>query len=135
MMCNCGCILSVHLLLIEFKPPSYKGGAINFERNGLRPKNFRICGTMGIMCWNFLYFKFSILLLIFIKKSNFAWLKVLNRYLIYEITCYAPEGKEILRNWGIPDTMAARCFVILGYIDGDYPASKPRKENRFVIIK
>ena len=90
---------------------------------------------MGIMCWNFLYFKFSILLLIFIKKSNFAWLKVLNRYLIYEITCYAPEGKEILRNWGIPDTMAARCFVILGYIDGDYPASKPRKENRFVIIK
>ena len=67
----------------------YKGGAINFERNGLRPKNFRICGTMGIMCWNFLYFKFSILLLLFIKqKSNFAWLKVLNRYLIYEITCY-----------------------------------------------
>ena len=53
MMCNCGCILSVHLLLIEFKPPSYKGGAINFERNGLR----------------LLYFKFSILLLLFIKKE------------------------------------------------------------------
>ena len=46
-----------------------------------------------------------------------------------------PEGAEILQSWNIPDTMVARCFVILGYIDGDYPASKPRKEGRFVIIK
>lgn len=46
-----------------------------------------------------------------------------------------PEGEKILQSWNIPDTMVARCFVILGYIDGDYPASKPRKEGRFVIIK
>ena len=46
-----------------------------------------------------------------------------------------PEGEKILQSWNIPDTMVARCFVILGYIDGDYPTSKPRKEGRFVIIK
>lgn len=45
------------------------------------------------------------------------------------------EGEEILRDWQIPETMTARCFVIIGYIDGDYPAPKPRKEGRFVIIK
>lgn len=52
-----------------------------------------------------------------------------------EETFSTPEGEEILRNWGIPDTMAARCFVILGYINGDYPASKPRKEGRYRIIR
>lgn len=45
------------------------------------------------------------------------------------------EGEKILRDWQIPDTMTARCFVIVGYIDGDYPVSKPRKEGRFSIIK
>ena len=52
-----------------------------------------------------------------------------------EETFSTPEGEKILRNWGIPDTMTARCFVILGYIDGDYPASKPRKDGRYMIIK
>lgn len=43
-------------------------------------------------------------------------------------------GKALLREWNIPDTDTARCFVILGYCDGNYPAVKPRKENRFLII-
>lgn len=43
-------------------------------------------------------------------------------------------GMELLREWGIPDTDTARCFVILGYCDGSYPQIKPRKENRFLII-
>lgn len=43
-------------------------------------------------------------------------------------------GRELLRKWGIPETDTARCFVILGYCDGDYPPIKPRKDNRFVII-
>lgn len=43
-------------------------------------------------------------------------------------------GKELLKEWGIPDTNIARCFVILGYCDGDYPQMKPRKDNRFLII-
>ncbi len=44
-------------------------------------------------------------------------------------------GRELLREWGIPDTETSRCFVILGYCDGDYPKVKPRKENRFLIIE
>lgn len=43
-------------------------------------------------------------------------------------------GMELLKEWDIPDTDIARCFVILGYCDGSYPQKKPRKENRFLII-
>ena len=43
-------------------------------------------------------------------------------------------GKELLKEWGIPNKDIARCFVILGYCDGNYPQMKPRKENRFLII-
>ena len=43
-------------------------------------------------------------------------------------------GRELLKAWNIPDTDTARCFVILGYYDGDYPKNKPRKENRFLIV-
>ena len=44
------------------------------------------------------------------------------------------EGKRILRDWNIPGNMVARCFVILGYVDGPYPAPKPRREGRYTII-
>lgn len=43
-------------------------------------------------------------------------------------------GMELLKEWDIPDTDIARCFVILGYCNGSYPQIKPRKENRFLII-
>lgn len=43
-------------------------------------------------------------------------------------------GRELLKEWGIPDTDIARCFVILGYCAGKYPQKKPRKENRFLIL-
>lgn len=46
-----------------------------------------------------------------------------------------PEGEKILKEWGIADNMIARCFVILGYADGPYPAPKPRKDGRYTIIK
>ncbi|MDO4510531.1 MAG: nitroreductase family protein [Bacteroidales bacterium] len=52
-----------------------------------------------------------------------------------EETFANPEGEKILRSWGIPDDMVARCFVILGYVDGPYPASKPRKEGRYTIVR
>ena len=52
-----------------------------------------------------------------------------------EETFSNPEGEKILCEWNIPDTMIARCFVILGYADGDYPMSKPRKEGRYMIVK
>ena len=43
-------------------------------------------------------------------------------------------GRELLKKWGVSDTDTARCFVILGHCDGDYPQIKQRKDNRFLII-
>ena len=46
------------------------------------------------------------------------------------------EGKAILRDLGIDDTKyvdIGNC--ILGYVDGDYPEAKPRKENYVYWIK
>ncbi|MDE6514851.1 MAG: nitroreductase family protein [Bacteroidales bacterium] len=51
-----------------------------------------------------------------------------------EETFSNPEGERILRDWNIPGNMVARCFVILGYVDGPYPAPKPRREGRYTII-
>lgn len=44
-------------------------------------------------------------------------------------------GAALLREWAIPEEMVARCFVLLGYCEGEYPAEKPRKENRVKIIE
>ena len=44
------------------------------------------------------------------------------------------EGRVLLKEWKIPDTDKACCFVILGYCDGAYPQVKPRKDHRFLII-
>ena len=44
-------------------------------------------------------------------------------------------GAAMLKEWGVPENYIARCFVTLGYCDGEYPASKPRKENRSKIIE
>ena len=46
-----------------------------------------------------------------------------------EATFSKPETEHLLDKWGLPDYMAV-VFVCLGYIDGDYPKIKPRKENR-----
>lgn len=51
-----------------------------------------------------------------------------------EETFDSEVGTALLKEWNIPDTDIARCFVILGYCDGDYPKTKPRKEKRFLII-
>lgn len=44
------------------------------------------------------------------------------------------EGAAFLQEWEIPANYIARCFVLLGYCDGEYPQVKPRKENRSRII-
>ena len=44
-------------------------------------------------------------------------------------------GAAFLREWGVPENYIARCFVTLGYIDGEYPMAKPRKENRSKIVE
>lgn len=43
-------------------------------------------------------------------------------------------GAVFLKEWQIPPNYIARCFVLLGYCRGDYPADKPRKESRSKII-
>lgn len=44
-------------------------------------------------------------------------------------------GAALLKEWNIPDNYIARCFVLLGYYDGEYPKEKQRKENRYRIIE
>ncbi len=43
-------------------------------------------------------------------------------------------GAALLKEWGVPENYIARCFVLLGYADGDYPQEKPRKGGRSKII-
>lgn len=43
-------------------------------------------------------------------------------------------GAAMLREWGIPENYIARCFVLLGYIDGEYPSEKPRRAGRRRLI-
>ena len=50
-------------------------------------------------------------------------------------TFISDEGKAILKEWEIPENYSAVCFVILGYIDGEQPQTKPRKANRVKIIE
>lgn len=52
-----------------------------------------------------------------------------------EETFISDEGKALLKEWKIPENYSAICFVILGYIDGDQPQSKPRKPGRAQIIE
>ena len=43
-----------------------------------------------------------------------------------------PEGKELLKKWGLPETYRGIGNCILGYADGDAPAPKPRKDGWIV---
>lgn len=44
-------------------------------------------------------------------------------------------GARLMKEWEIPEDYIARCFVLLGYIDGPYPSMKPRKEGRVKIVR
>lgn len=52
-----------------------------------------------------------------------------------EETFVSPEGQALLREWKIPGNYTAICFVILGYIDGEQPHIKPRKQGRVQIVE
>lgn len=45
------------------------------------------------------------------------------------------EGQSLMREWGVLEGYACQGFVILGYIDGEQPHSKPRKPGRIKIIE
>ena len=40
-----------------------------------------------------------------------------------------PEGKALLKKWGLPETYRGVGNCILGYVEGDLPAPKPRKDG------
>lgn len=44
-----------------------------------------------------------------------------------------PEGKELLRSWGLPETLRGIGNCILGYAD-ETPAEKPRADGRIVKV-
>lgn len=44
----------------------------------------------------------------------------------------SPEGEELKKQWGVPESYIGIGNCILGYRAADYPAAKPRKEG-FVI--
>ena len=52
-----------------------------------------------------------------------------------EATFQTPEGQALQKEWGVPDDYEARCFVLLGYCRGDYPAEKPRKPGRSILVE
>ena len=45
------------------------------------------------------------------------------------------EGKAMLRQWGLDESLDGWCSIALGYADMDAPAPKPRKEGYYRIIK
>lgn len=44
-------------------------------------------------------------------------------------------GSRFLEEWEIPAGYVARCFVLLGICQGDYPAGKQRKSGRYKIVE
>jgi nitroreductase len=52
-----------------------------------------------------------------------------------EDTFATEEGERLKREWGVPDNFAARAFLTLGYCEGDYPAPKPRRDGRIIIVE
>lgn len=45
-----------------------------------------------------------------------------------------PDGRNFLKEWEVPEGYIARCFVLLGYLDGKEPSGKPRHDGRSKII-
>lgn len=46
-----------------------------------------------------------------------------------------PEGKAMLREWGLDENLQGVCSLALGYADCETPAAPPRKEGYYRIIR
>lgn len=51
-----------------------------------------------------------------------------------EETFHHPYGLALMKEWGVPEGWTARCFVLLGYCEGSYPAPKEHKPGRIKIV-
>ena len=50
-------------------------------------------------------------------------------------TFASEEGRKLMLEWGVPEGYACHGFVILGFINGEQPQSKPRKPERIKIVE
>ena len=50
-------------------------------------------------------------------------------------TFNSEEGRKLMKEWEVPEGYICQGFVILGYIDGKQPHSKPRKAGRIKFIE
>lgn len=50
-------------------------------------------------------------------------------------TFASEEGRKWMREWEVPEGYACQGFVILGYINGERPHTKPRKPGRVKIVE
>ena len=48
--------------------------------------------------------------------------------------CESAEGKELLKQWGLPDTMTAVASIALGYPDCPHPQPAPRKSSYIIKV-
>ena len=46
----------------------------------------------------------------------------------------SPDGKTLLRDWGLPETLRGVGAIALGYAAGPAPEAAPRKENYIVHV-
>ena len=45
-----------------------------------------------------------------------------------------PGMQDYLDKWGLPEDKTPIMFLCMGYLDGDYPPYKPRKEDRVIYV-
>lgn len=70
-----------------------------------------------------------------IIKSRHSIRKYTDRQISREDLEKILEGRQLMEAWDVPDGYACQGFVILGYINGEQPQSKPRKPGRVKIIE
>ncbi len=46
-----------------------------------------------------------------------------------------PEGKKLMKSWGLKDAMKGIGALALGYAGQEAPAAKPRKENYCIYVR
>ena len=45
-----------------------------------------------------------------------------------------PEGKALLRKWGLTETLTGVASIALGYADCEQPVAKPRKDDYIIKV-
>ena len=77
------------------------------------------------------------------KPSTSLSLSCVNEYAVSLGSCWIhrckpmfelPEGKALLKEWGLPETLVGVASIALGYADCDLPRPKPRKSDYIIRV-